>query len=41
VAAAEHPSVTIEQGGADGDAALGQPLAGFGDGDLEQGTVVE
>jgi hypothetical protein len=41
VAGADHRSLFIENGGADGDAAFGESFAGFGDGDGEHGVVVE
>ena len=41
VAGTYERSLFIENGGADGDAALGESFAGFGDGDGEHGVVVE
>ena len=41
VAGADESSLFIENGGADGDAAFGESFAGFGDGDIEHGVVVE
>jgi hypothetical protein len=41
VTPAKEPPVALEQGGADGDTALGQTLTGLFEGDLQHGVVVQ